>query len=72
MRDYSQFTGQFADQIKKLTDYAEYNYGRNHKITVACRSGDAQKFMDATSHITEMHDMRIVSLQNKLICAAIP
>jgi hypothetical protein len=68
MSRYSNLT-QFTPAIHALADYAEYNYGLNHRITAACRSGDPQAFMDATTHITEMHDMRIVQLQNKLICA---
>jgi hypothetical protein len=57
------------EQIKALAPYAEYNYGRNHEITKACVSGDVARFMGATKHITEMDDCRIVSVQNKIICA---
>lgn len=58
----------FSTRIRALADYAEYNYGDDSAITKACRAGSVTGFMRATSHITEMHDMRIVALQNKIIC----
>lgn len=54
------------ESLKALEGYAEYNYGRDHAITRACRAGDVNAFLAATRFVTQSTDIRLANMQDRI------
>ena len=50
-----------AELIRRLP-YLDYNYGRQHALTVAAELGDMAGFLEAGRHATEMTDVVVAGL----------
>lgn len=48
--------------LANLLAYIQYNYGKDHPLTVAAEREDIAAFRSAAAHITEMMDAVVVSI----------
>ena len=51
-----------SERLAASVDYLDFNYGPRHPYTVAARHGDLAEFRKITAHVTELMDVKIVSI----------
>ncbi|WP_413460735.1 hypothetical protein [Herbaspirillum huttiense] len=48
--------------MKSKLPYIQFNYGKEHPLTIAAQTGDVEAFRAAGAHITEMMDTTVVAI----------
>lgn len=56
-------------ELVRCLPYLDYNYGRNHPLTIAAERGDLATFRQHSRHITQMMDIRVADLCDMATCA---